>query len=145
MSLFLTVAFPLLAILVAPLYAPISLALVLLAAWRYGLFGASVAGCWAGVWASAASGLVLPQLALPPLIVGCLAGYVVEKAPVLGSGQRAVLALLLSALALLLHLGLSGYAPMMVARTALVCWWSWAFWSAGIFWLGSFVFPWREW
>lgn len=140
-----TLGFPLLAILLPPVYGPLSLALVFLAAWRFGLFGASLAGCWAGLWGSAASGVLLPQMALPPLVVGCLAGYVIERQPVLSSTGRLLLGLGLSALALLFQLALSGYSPAVIAQTALLCWWSWALWSAGVFWLGSFLFPAREW
>lgn len=145
MSLFLVAIFPLLAILLSGHYAAVSLGLVLLAAWRYGLLGACLAGCWAGLWAAVPCGLLLPQVMVPPLVVGCLAGYVVERKPVLSPVQRAVLGLLLSALALVLQLSLSGYSPSVVAHTALVCWWSWAVCSAGLFWVTSFVFPWREW
>lgn len=145
MSGFLVLIFPLLAILLSPYYAPVSLGLVLLAAWRYGLLGASLAGCWAGIWAAVPCGLMLPQMILPPLLVGCLAGYVIERRPVLSASQRLVMGGVFSALALLLQLLLSGYAPLMVVQALLVCWWSWALLSAGLFWVSSYVFPWREW
>lgn len=145
MSLFLTAIFPLLAVFCAGLYGPVSLGLVLLAAWRYGLMGASLTGFWAGLWSAVPAGLLLPSLLLPPLVVGCLAGYLVEKRPVLSATQRAVVGLALSALALLLQVALSGYSPALVVQTVLVCWWSWALWSAGLFWVTSFLFPWREW
>ncbi|MBT9582419.1 hypothetical protein IV102_03650 [bacterium] len=145
MSLCLAVVFPLIAILFSAHYAPLSLGLVLLAAWRYGLLGASLAGCWAGLWAAVPCGLMLPQMVLPPLLVGCLAGYVIERRPVLSASQRLVMGGVFSAVALLLQLFLSGYSPFMVAQALLVCWWSWALLSAGLFWVSSYVFPWREW
>ena len=145
MSLFLAAIFPLLAILFSAHYAPLSLGLVLLAAWRYGLLGASLAGCWAGLWAAIPCGLMLPQMVMPPLLVGCLAGYVIERRPVLSASQRLVMGGVFSALALLMQLLISGYSLWMVAQAVLVGWWSWALLSAGLFWVGSYLFPWREW
>lgn len=145
MSALLTLAFPLLAVFFSSHYAALSLGLVLLAAWRYGLTGASLTGCWAGLWGSVPCGAMMPSMLLPPLLVGCLAGYVVERRPVLGASQRLVLGGALSALALTLQLLLSGYTPWMIGQTLLVTWWSFALLSAGLFWVASFLFPWREW
>lgn len=145
MTLVFTLAFPLLALLCSPLYGPLSLALVLLAAWRYGLLGACLAGSWAGIWGTVPAGIMLPQLLLPPLVVGCFAGYVIEKQPLIAPLPRLIFALLISALGLVLQLGLSGYGLAQVGTLALVCWWSWAIWSAGVFWVSSFLLPWREW
>jgi hypothetical protein len=145
MSLALTLIFPLLALLLSSHYAAVSLGLVMLCAWRYGLLGASLAGAWAGLWAAVPTGLLLPSAILPPLLAGCLAGYAVERQPVMSATQRAVLGLVLSALALAFQLFLSGYTPWVVMQTLLVCWWSWGLCSAGLFWLTTFVFPWREW
>lgn len=145
MSALLTLLIPLLAIFCSGHYAALSLGLVMLAAWRYGLVGASLTGCWAGLWGSVPCGAMMPSMLLPPLLVGCLAGYVVERRPVLSPSQRLVMGGALSALALTLQLLLSGYTPMMAGQTLLVCWWSFALLSAGLFWVASFLFPWREW
>lgn len=145
MSALLTLAFPLLAIFCSSQYAALSLGLVLLAAWRYGLTGASLTGCWAGLWGSVPCGAMMPSMLLPPLLVGCLAGYIIERRPVLSASQRLVVGGVLSALALVLQLLLSGYTPGMIGQTLLVTWWSFALCSAGLFWVASFLFPWREW
>ncbi|MBS2033669.1 hypothetical protein JST97_01705 [bacterium] len=145
MSGLLTIAFPLLAIFCSSHYAALSLGLVLLAAWRYGLTGACLTGAWAGLWGSVPCGAMLPSMLLPPLLVGCLAGYVVERRPVLSHSQRLVMGGALSALALVLQLVLSGYGPLAIGQTLLVTWWSFALLSAGLFWVTSFLFPWREW
>lgn len=145
MNLFLVLAFPLGALFLTGNYAPLSLALVLLAAYRYGLLGASLAGAWAGLWAAVPSGMLLPHLTLPPLLAGCLAGWAIDKRPVMSLLQRAVFALTVSGLALLLQLLLGEGLNAILAQTLLACWWKWALLSAGVFWVLSLLFPWREW
>lgn len=88
---------------------------------------------------------MMPGVLLPPLLVGCLAGTLVERHPALSSVQRLVLGGVSSLLALILQLLLSGYAPLMIAQVVVVTWWSYALLSAGLFWLTSLLFPWREW
>ena len=145
MNVFLMLVFPLGALFLGGAYAPLSLALVMLAAYRYGLLGASLAGAWAGLWAAVPSGMLLPHLLLPPLLCGCLAGWIIEKRPVMSLLQRAVFALSLSALALLSQLALSGEPGASLYVTAAASWCSWATLSAGLCCLLSLLFPWREW
>lgn len=145
MNVFLVLAFPLGAMFLGGAYAPLSLAMVLLAAYRHGLLGASVTGAWAGLWAAIPTGMLLPHLMLPPLISGCLAGWAIDRRPVLSLLQRAVFALSISGIALLSQLLLSGEPASMLWQTLLGSWCSWATLSAGVFWVMSLLFPWREW
>jgi hypothetical protein len=145
MNMFLVLAFPLGALYLGGNYGPLSLGLVLLAAYRYGLLGASLAGAWAGLWAAVPSGMLLPHLTVPPLLAGCLAGWAIEKRPVMSLLQRAVFALSVSALTLILQLLLTGGGTGVLLHTLLASWWKWAVLSAGVFWLLSLLFPWREW
>lgn len=126
-------------------YAPLALGMVMLAAWRYGLLGGSLVGFWAALWAALPAGLWLPSLTVPHVVVGCLAGASVERRPVVAPLQRAVFALGLSFLGLVLQLGLSGCRPAEALPALLSCWSSWALWSAGAFFLLSSVFPARKW
>ena len=69
MSGLLTIAFPLLAIFCSSYYAALSLGLVLLAAWRYGLTGACLTGTWAGLWGSVPCGAMLPSMLTQCIVI----------------------------------------------------------------------------